>query len=197
MRRITLLFVVIFIAGLSIGGCSGEMFMPGDMKQPSATAATYAATLLSPFSGGAVTPFLEYGVKAYVNADGDLLGKCALYPLSITRFEINIETYNINQEFSVNVDFPDLGDFPVFAFTVQGPMENAKRTPIGDNGRGPAGIVTIPVAAWAPGQVDPDLYAPPTGQYTFKFVVTDASGRNAFCEALVIVVERVVEVKVV
>ena len=196
MRRIALLFILLLVSGILTVGCNGPILMSETDKQPKVSCTAYAVSPASPATGGVVSPSQDYGMRQLVAKDGVTeLARQALNPVTITRFELSIETYNINQGFTFYVEFPPPpSGFPVTAFTIVLPMENAVKIPESDNGRGPGGLVIVPVAIWGPGNAPPNAVGmSPAGEYEFKFVATDSDGRDAVCYETITVNEKIVE----
>ena len=195
MRRIALLSMLLLITGILSMGCESSSLMPDSSKQPRVSCTTYAVPWPNPgASQGTISPFQEYGMRQILYKDGlTEYGRQALYPVTITRFDLSIETYDINQEFKFYVEFPQTS-FSASETKVDLPLQNATKIPLSDNGRGPGGILIVPVAFWGPPPAPPNaLGLTYKGNYNFKFAVTDQGGRDAVCYASVEVLEKIIE----
>jgi hypothetical protein len=77
-------------------------------------------------------------------------------------------------------------------------MENAPLVLTSNHGEGPGGYKTVPLVVWAPPDQCPegDTFFDPTGNcYPIRFILTDASGRNAYADATIVIRRVVIDEK--
>jgi hypothetical protein len=152
-----MLFVLTIAVVLS-GGCTNAAdFMQDEDKQPRLEVFAYS-------SGGGLLSSPVTGYCLYTLVDGELM-ICDV-PTGLIRFDIYVESYDVNQRFDVDVIFPhddieylshyDPGLYPTVvkwpqaANTLPIAWETVPKTYISDGGRGPGGYFTLTVAFWAP-----------------------------------------------
>jgi len=189
------------ILGL-IGGCTNASdFMMDKDKQPRLEVFTYSK------SGSVLSsPVMDYCLFT-LDDEGNLV--ICDKPKDFFRFDIYVESYDVNQRFDVGVIFPtddilyddhyDPGYYPTVVKWPQAAQvfpiawETVPRSYTSDGGRGPGGYFTLTVAFWAPmgGQMGWaenyqedgffiwDFDNPRFVQPEIVFVVTDSHGRTA------------------
>ena len=195
MKKLGLAVLFLFLlAGSNIlGGCSNtEDWMDEKDKQPKLSLGIIE-TGLDNLAGGVPSFIQKYGVRIEWWIDPVTLEEyyqiIPLYPITVNRFDLTIESYNINQEFDVLVAFPSVSfkSYEVIytaGFTTAAPIFTT------NHGRGPGGFKSSPVALWAPriGQW-PGPY--PEADYSLSLIVTDSHGRNSYA-AVGFIVQAVV-----
>ncbi len=188
MKRIILVVMFFFLLAGSciLGGCEGSDFMDAKDKQPRASLTTFK-TAPTDLTGGVVSFFQEYAFRRELYTDPMTLVRMTrdipLYPLSVNRFDLTIQSHHINQEFGISVRFPLVG-FGSYKVIMKDPLHSVLPVYTSNHGRGPGGSITAGVAVWAPIEGIPlwqyEDYGWPIGTYTLDVIVTDADGLNAF-----------------
>ena len=195
MKKTALFSIMILIAGVLTIGCQSTDLMAAKDKQPRVSCTPYAVPWKTPAVTGVPSFIQEYGMRVFLDKSGvfEVWPRQALNPVTITRFQLAIETYDITQEFKFVVEFP-IVPFAADGSVVALPLENSTPIPISDGGRGPGGVLLVTVAYWGPPEAGPNAVDVSfAGVYPFKFIVTDEEGRDSVAYASVKVVETVID----
>ena len=179
MKRIILVVMFFFLLAGSciLGGCEGSDFMDPKDKQPHIVLINYM-TAPTELGGGTPSYYQEYGFRKETWTDPITLEEMErdvpVAPISVSRFEVTIESYHINQEFSISIGFPS-ANFPVYAVTMIDPFKSATPAYTSNYGRGPGGYLTATVAMWTPREgeyleIYPDFWINPVGTYKLSAV---------------------------
>lgn len=202
MKRIIIVVMFFFLIAGScmLGGCEGSDFMDPKDKQPHIVLMNYM-TAPTNLGGGTPSYYQEYAFRKETWTDPLTFEEkerdVPLFPISVNRFEVTIESYHINQEFSISIGFPSVG-FPVYAITMIDPFKSATPAYTSNYGRGPGGYLTATVAMWTPRENIPvllhQLYGWPIGPYTLSVLVTDADGNDAYADINFLVRKVIIEV---
>jgi hypothetical protein len=174
-----LAILLILLAGcILLNGCETADFMDAKDKQPRVTLIHYATSPAS-LGGGSPSFYQEYGFRKETWTDPvtqeEMEQYIPLYPVTVSRFDVIVGSYHINQGFEATIMWPS-APFPDYRITAEGALDNAARIPTSDHGRGPGGYLTTTVAWWAPKEGCPFS---PVGYYTFGVIITDQNGHSA------------------
>ena len=178
------MFLFLLAGSNILSGCNTEDWMDEKDKQPIICLSIFEAPVTD-LTGGVPSFTQKYGVRVEWWIDPISLEEYSrivpLYPLSISRFELTIESYNINQEFDVLVAFPSV-DFAAYNVRYSGNFEDEPAHYTSSSGRGPGGWKLGTVAMWAPriGQWPRYSWEYPEADYTLSVIVTDSHGRNGY-----------------
>jgi hypothetical protein len=206
VKRITpYLTALLLLIGLNLlSGCdTQDLFMDEEDKQPRMEVLAYAVAAGGCAGGSMVAPpvctYCIYDEKGNI-CDG---------PKTVLRFELYVESYDVNQAFDVEVIFPDddieymqhydpeirpsVIKWPQGNYRLPIAWETIEKAYTSDNGRGPGGYFTVPVAVWGPMGGQYFGWAPTYDDYSFfnwdpdnpnfvlpevTFILTDAGGRK-------------------
>ena len=192
MKRIILVVIFFFLLAGSciLGGCEGSDFMDPQDKQPHIVLMNYMTDPTN-LGGGVPSYYQEYGFRRLIWTDPislELMQQdIPVAPISVNRFEVTIESYHINQEFSISIVFPDVS-FPVYEITMHDPFKSAAPVYTSNHGKGPGGFLTATVAVWSPREEVNGV-----GDYSLSVVVTDADGNDAYASINFIVKKVIIE----
>lgn len=177
------MFFFLLAGSCILGGCEGSDFMDLKDKQPRVILINYKTDPTN-LGGGVPSYYQEYGFLRETWTDPLTLEKMQrdvpIAPISVNRFEVTIESYNVNQEFSVSVGFPSV-NFPAYAISMGDAFDTAAPVYTSSYGRGPGGNITATVAVWAPRE-DLPIYQNPVGDYNLSVLITDADGLDAYAD---------------
>ena len=205
MKRLCLAVIFLFLlAGSNIlGGCGNtEDWMDEKDKQPKLSLGIIETDPVD-LAGGVPSFTQKYGVRLEwwidpisLEPDGRIVG---LYPITVNRFDLTIESYNINQEFDVLVVFPSV-PFDSYDVIYPGGFKGAAPIYTSSHGRGPGGFKSSPVALWAPrigewpGKWPYYTEDFPEADYSLSLIVTDSHGRNGYAAVGFIVQGVIIEI---
>ena len=113
MKRIIIVVMFFFLLAGSfiLSGCEGSGFMDTEDKQPHIVLINYK-TSPTELGGGSPSYYQEYGFRRETWTDPVSLEMMERYvpltPVSVSRFEVTIESYHINQDFNISIVFPKI-----------------------------------------------------------------------------------------
>lgn len=200
MKRLCLAVIFLFLlAGSNIlSGCNTEDWTDEKDKQPKLSMSIFETDTVN-LAGGVPSFTQKYGVRVEwwidpitLEPDGLIVG---LYPISVNRFELTIESYNINQEFDILVAFPSV-PFKSYNVIYTAGFKTAAPIFTSSHGRGPGGFKASPIAIWAPmiGQWPYSQKDFPETWYSLSVIVTDSHGRNSYAQVEFLIQGVILEV---